>query len=60
MRKFRGLPKFDEAAGRVQFLQLEEVLESNYFQIGQHVVRLRVNYIVHTSTKLKTVTLISP
>ena len=27
--------------------QSEEFFEFNYFQIGQHVVLLRVNYIVH-------------
>ena len=40
-KKFRGLPKTDEAIGSSPILA-EEFFESVFFQIGQHVVLLRI------------------
>ena len=46
LRKIPLTAKLDSAVG-CPIWQSEEFFEFNYFQIGQHDVLLRVNYIVY-------------
>ncbi len=45
MKKIPLTAKLDEAVGRVQFWLPSDFFSSNYFQVGQHVVQLRIQII---------------
>ena len=44
-KKFRGLPKLDEAVGRVQFGSPRNFLNPAISKLDKHVVLLLINYI---------------
>ena len=45
IKKFRGQPKLDEAASRVQFGCQRNFLSSIISKVDKHVVLLLINYI---------------
>jgi hypothetical protein len=47
-KKFRELPKLDEAAGQVQFGDQRNFLNSIITKLDSHVVLLLVNHIMKT------------
>ena len=53
LKKILLTAKLDLAFGSVQFWQSSEFFSSNYFQIGQHVVLLRILIITVIIMKIK-------